>query len=337
MRRRQFLQGLTLLAAGGLAGHVLANRQAAATGLVYDDRYLDHSLGSTHPESPRRLTTLMQQFRDEGLLGRLEAMTPAGDPGAALEAVHTREHIEAIARRYPVSHEVALNAAGGMTTAVDAVMAGAIRNVFCASRPPGHHALNTGREEGFCFYNHIAIAARHLQRHHGLERILIVDWDYHHGNGTEAAFYDDPSVLFFSTHDVDAYPGTGHASRTGKGDGKGYNINVPLSCGATDAAIVDAFREQLLPAAHDFQPEFILISAGFDSRVSDLLGCFHVTDDGFRRLTRMMMELAGQHCDGRLVSLLEGGYNLKGNASAAAAHAGALLDMTDQVVVSPRV
>lgn len=329
MRRRRFLQGLTVLAAGGLAGHVHANRQPAGTGLMYDDRYLEHSLGPTHPESPRRLTTLMQRFRDAGLLDRLEAMTPASDPGSALEAIHTRDHIAALARRYPVSHEVALAAAGGMTAAVDAVMAGTMRNAFCASRPPGHHALNTGREEGFCFYNHIAIAARHLQRQHGLERILIVDWDYHHGNGTEAAFYDDPSVLFFSTHDVDAYPGTGHASRTGQGRGKGYNINVPLACGATDAAIIEAFRQQLLPAAHDFQPEFILISAGFDSRISDLLGCFDVTDDGFRRLTRMMMALAGQHCDGRLVSLLEGGYNLKGNASAAAAHAGALVEQSD--------
>ncbi|MEX2516947.1 MAG: histone deacetylase, partial [Gammaproteobacteria bacterium] len=158
-----------------------------------------------------------------------------------------------------------------------------------------------------------------------LERILIVDWDYHHGNGTEAAFYDDPGVLFFSTHDINAYPGTGHSGDTGSGAGKGYTINVPLGCGATDADIIAAFRDRLLPAATDFKPEFILISAGFDSRESDLLGCYDITDAGFAELTRMMLELADQHCAGRLVSILEGGYNLQGNASAAAAHVGELV------------
>lgn len=325
MKRRTFLRGTTLLSAGMLLPG-LARATEKRTGLVYSKRYLEHSLGPTHPESPRRLTTLMQMFRQQGVLSRLSRIDPAIQPSPALEAIHTRNHVAAIAKRYPVSHEVALLAAGGATAAVDAVMAGDVRNAFCASRPPGHHALNTGREEGFCFYNHIAIAARHLQQAHGLKRILIADWDYHHGNGTEAAFYEDPDVLFFSTHDVDAYPGTGHAARTGRGAGEGYNINVPLACGAGDDAIIEAFTERLLPAAEAFKPEFILVSAGFDSRQSDLLGCFQVTDSGFSRLTRMLCQLADRHCNGRLVSVLEGGYNLKGNAAAALAHTRALLE-----------
>lgn len=295
------------------------------TGLVYSERYLEHSFGPTHPESPRRLTTLMHLFREQGLLERLQPLEPARHPGPALERIHTTEHVGAITERYPASQEIALLAAGGATAAVDAVMAGQVRNAFCASRPPGHHALNTGREEGFCFYNNIAIAARHLQHKHGVRRILIVDWDYHHGNGTEAAFYDDPDVLFFSTHDAEAYPRTGVASRTGRGAGEGYNINVPLSCGAGDEEIIQAFTERLIPAADAFDPEFILVSAGFDSRESDLLGCFEVTDAGFRQLTTIMLDLAGRHCGGRLVSILEGGYNLKGNAAAAFAHVEVLL------------
>lgn len=328
MQRRALIQALTALTAGLWLGMPRAHSGAAnKTGLVYDSRFLDHVIAPAHPESPRRLTTLTEHFRTLGLWQQLQAVTPLSHPGAALEDVHSKAHIAAIAERYPVSHEIALLASGGAVAAVDAVMAGTVRNAFCASRPPGHHALNTGREEGFCYYNHIAIAARHLQRKHGLKRILIVDWDYHHGNATEATFYEDPDVLFFSTHDVDAYPGTGQASRTGAGAGEGLTINVPLACGADDGDIIKVFNERLRPAADTFKPEFILISAGFDSRESDLLGCFAISDDGFRQLTVIMKDLAARHCDGRMVSIMEGGYNLKGNASAAAAHVSALMDV----------
>lgn len=324
MKRRTFLQ--TLAGVAVVAGSVpMPGVAGSRTGLVYSEHYLDHVLQPSHPESPRRLATLMQRLRDTQLLERVQQLRPYPDPGKALYQIHSREHVRAIARRYPVSHEVALCAAGGMAAAADAVMDGRVRNAFCASRPPGHHALNTGREEGFCFYNSIAIVARHLQVEYGLRRILIVDWDYHHGNGTEAAFYEDPSVLFFSTHDVDAYPRTGLASRTGSGAGKGCNINVPLPCGADDSDIISAFETELVPAVESFRPEFILVSAGFDSRESDLLGCFSVTDAGFCTLTELMLQLADEYCDGRLVSILEGGYNLKGNAAAAAAHLDTLL------------
>jgi acetoin utilization deacetylase AcuC-like enzyme len=200
-----------------------------------------------------------------------------------------------------------------------------VKNAFCASRPPGHHARNTGQEEGFCYFNHIAIAARYLQQQ-GYQKILIVDWDYHHGDGTEWAFYDDPTVLCFSTHDMFSYPGTGSPSRTGTGAGEGFNINVHLPCESGDAEIKAAFEKLLIPAATAFEPDFILVSAGFDSRKDDLLGCFDITDAGFAELTQIVKNLALQHCQGRLVSVLEGGYNLEGNASAMLAHLTALSD-----------
>jgi acetoin utilization deacetylase AcuC-like enzyme len=195
---------------------------------------------------------------------------------------------------------------------------------FVLLAPPGHHAMNTGQEEGFCYYNHIAIAARYAQQVYKLKKILIIDWDYHHGNGTEWAFYSDPSVLFFSTHDMNNYPGTGSPARTGEGDGVGFNINVHLKCGATDDDIIKAFKDNLLPAADDFKPDLILISAGFDSRQDDLLGCHKITDKGFTQLTHIVKSIAANHCDGKIVSLLEGGYNIEGNASAVVAHVEAL-------------
>ena len=199
-----------------------------------------------------------------------------------------------------------------------------MRNAFVCSRPPGHHARNSGREEGFCFYNHVAIGARHAQRRHSWQRVLIVDWDYHHGDGTESFFYEDPSVLVFSTHDVNAYPRTGFAERTGSGAGAGLNINAPLACGATDDDIAAAFERHLVPAATRFAPDIVLLSAGFDSRAGDRLGCFAITDRGFERLTRIVMRIADRHCNGRIVSVLEGGYQSAGLASAVLAHVGVL-------------
>lgn len=216
-------------------------------------------------------------------------------------------------------------AVSGALSAVDSVCSGQVRNAFCAIRPPGHHAANNG-EFGFCFYNNVAIAARYAQKRHKLNKILIVDWDYHHGDGTEWAFYDDPSVLVFSTHALYAFPGSGAADKTGAGEGKGFNINVPLPRGANDEAIIRAFEERLLPAAERFQPDLILISAGFDARKDDLLGDFNITDEGFARLTKMVMAIADQHAGSRLVSILEGGYNTEGLALAVEAHLNVLMD-----------
>lgn len=326
MRRRTFIQGLGVAALGltTLGLPVLA-RQHGRTGLVYSDDFLYHQISPAHPESPRRLEVVMENLRSKDWFDELVLIDAYDEPGPALRKIHTDAHIQSIQTRYEVSHRVALLAAGGVVAATDAVMTGQVRNVFCASRPPGHHARNTGREEGFCYYNSIAIAAQHLRDQHGLERILIVDWDYHHGDGTQEAFYDDPGVLFFSTHDNEAYPAVGHERLIGSGPGEGYNINVHLPCRTTDSDIVSAFEERLLPAAMEYEPQFVLISAGFDSRQSDLLGCYDVTDAGFRKLTQMVLEIADQHCEGRVVSMLEGGYNLRGLASATATHVEALL------------
>lgn len=328
--RRQFFgdasAGLFSLAL--LSAYRRFGEPATGTGLVYDPRYLDHVLplrrGETHPERPLRLIRMMDVFRERGLDQEVTNLSLASDPLPSIRRHHTPDHVESV-RAIEVSGRVAELAVAGALGAVDAVVEGRVKNAFCASRPPGHHANNTGAEEGFCFYSNAAIAARYAQRVHGLERVLIIDWDYHHGNATQNAFYDDPSVLFFSTHDWQAYPGTGDPSLAGEGAGEGFNINVHLPCGARDRDILRAWDEQFLPAADAFQPDLVIVSAGFDSRRDDLLGCFELTDDAFRRMTRMAMELADVHGGGRLVSLLEGGYNVDGNALAAAAHVETLL------------
>lgn len=290
------------------------------TGFVYDDLFLEYWLEEGHPESPDRLRSIMELLQQSGLLQDLIRIQPKKDILTELALVHTAEHVHALKTKREQSNKVALAVVGGILAATDEVCSGRLKNTFCATRPPGHHARNTGKVEGFCFYNGVAIAARYAQENYGLKKILIVDWDYHHGDGTEAFFYSDPSVLFFSTHDYYAYPGTGNPVRIGEGAGKGLNINVHLDCHCTDKDIISAFNEKLLPAVNRFKPDLILISAGFDSRQDDLLGCFDITDDGYRHITTMVMQLAEQYCDGRIVSVLEGGYNLEGLASAVKVH-----------------
>jgi len=288
------------------------------TGLLLDDRYILHQQSPGHPESPARLKAIHSRLKESGLDEKARRIEPTVDPDTAIRAIHSDEHIKKVARQ---AHDDAICrlAVSGVLSAVDAVCANQVRNAFCAIRPPGHHAANKG-EFGFCFYSNVAIAARYAQQKHGLARVLTVDWDYHHGDGTEWAFYDDPSVLCFSTHALYAFPGTGSPARTGTGEGKGFNINVALPSGADDSAIVQAFKEKLLPAAEKFKPDLILISAGFDAREGDPLGDFNITDKGFAELTRMTMELANRHCQSRIVSVLEGGYNTAGLALAVEAH-----------------
>jgi acetoin utilization deacetylase AcuC-like enzyme len=321
MNRRQFL---TFTSLGlGMSLKVHANK-GSRTGLVLDERFAEHVINAAHPESPARFKAIETQLHAEPFFDGLHLIQPKQDIESALSLVHSTQHIETIKQNQARTHELAMLATGGILAGVDAVCSGQLQNVFCASRPPGHHALNTGQEEGFCYYNHIAIAARYAQQHYQVGKVLIIDWDYHHGNGTEWAFYSDPSVLFFSTHDMYAYPRTGLMTRTGEGKGKGFNINVHLDCGADDKTILSAFEQYLLPAVQNFKPELILVSAGFDSRRDDLLGCHHISDDGFAALTRLVKQLADQYCDGKLVSLLEGGYNIEGNAQAVVAHLNAL-------------
>lgn len=290
------------------------------TGWVTDSRFEVDLHGPTHPERPQRLSAINAQLAASGLADTVLRVKPVEDVETALRRVHTDRHISAIARTYlPQVNATARLAAGAGVAAVDAVARGELANAFVAVRPPGHHAKNTGREEGFCFFNNVAVAARHAQQR-GFARVMIVDWDYHHGDGTELLFYEDPSVFYFSTCDPSAYPRTADPSRTGAGAGAGFNSINPLSCDAGDAQLVAIYRERLIPAADRFKPDFIFISAGFDSRVDDLLGCFAITDDGYREMTRIVSRLAARHCGGRLVSLLEGGYHLTGLASAVLAH-----------------
>lgn len=290
------------------------------TGLVLDEGFSLHQINQAHPESPARYQAIKASLLEHNIISSTSIITPQKDAEKWLTLVHSQAHINSIKTKHPKTHQHALLATAGVLSTVDALFSGQIDNAFCASRPPGHHASNTGKEEGFCYYNHVAVAARYAQKHYGIKKVLIVDWDYHHGNGTEWAFYSDPNVLYFSTHDMLAYPGTGSPSKIGKGAGKGFNINVHLACGATDADIVEAFEQKLLPVIDAFSPELILISAGFDSRQDDLLGCHNVSDQGFSTLTDMIKTIADKHCDGKIISILEGGYNIQGNASAVTAH-----------------
>jgi acetoin utilization deacetylase AcuC-like enzyme len=218
-----------------------------------------------------------------------------------------------------------MGAAGCALAAVESVVKGDAKTAFGLIRPPGHHA-SADRGMGFCIVNNIALAARHAQRRLGIGRVAIVDWDVHHGNGTQDIFYADGNVFFFSTHQSPWYPGTGRASETGEGEGKGTTLNCPLPAGSGRAEIFECFEKKLLPEMEKFRPELVLISAGFDSRVGDPLGQFLLTDADFADLTRIVRGFADKHAQGRVVSVLEGGYSLGGLASAAVAHVSALID-----------
>jgi acetoin utilization deacetylase AcuC-like enzyme len=224
----------------------------------------------------------------------------------------------------PESATAARWAAGSVLSAVDAVFAREVKNAFCVVRPPGHHA-SAATGMGFCLFNNVAVAARYARHKHGAERVVIVDWDVHHGNGTQDIFYQDGKVLFFSTHQSPWYPGTGARNETGEGAAEGKIINCPFPAGSGHAEITGAFRDQLLPAAREFQPDLVLLSAGFDSRINDPLGQFLLTDSDFRELSAVLLEFAEKFCHGRVVSVLEGGYNLEGLALAAEAHVRALM------------
>lgn len=309
------------------------------TGLLLDSIYGQHVPGEGHPERPERLEAVSSALERAGMIMQMERIRPRPATDDELAAVHSREYI-AIARRDtsrgarmlstgdtnlgPRSLEVGLQAAGGVLNAVDAVFDGRVKNTFCAVRPPGHHATPV-RGMGFCLFNNVAIAARYAQKKHGAERVMIVDWDVHHGNGTQDTFYADGSVLFFSTHQYPWYPGTGAADERGEGKGTGRIINCPFDAGAGRAEIYGAFREQLTPAAAAFKPDLILISAGFDSREGDPLGRFRLTDADFADLTRVLLDLAEKHCEGRVVSVLEGGYSLTGLAAGVVSHVRTLM------------
>ena len=246
--------------------------------------------------------------------------------------VHTKEYVSQLRQHceqsiplgadtpvVPASFDVALLAVGGVLGCADAVISGAVGNAFALVRPPGHHA-GPGYGMGFCLFNNVAIAARYLQRNHGVDRVAIVDWDVHHGNGTQDVFYEDPSVFYFSIHQSPLYPGTGLAHERGAGKGVGTTLNAPMAPGSESGDYIELFKKTLKPALLDFSPDFILISAGFDAHQLDPLATIEVTAEGFALLTDIVAEIAAESCEGRIVSALEGGYSLKGLSGSVAAH-----------------
>jgi acetoin utilization deacetylase AcuC-like enzyme len=304
------------------------------TAFLADPIAKEHDPGAGHPEQPARWDAAIQGLGTHKLTEALHRAATIDE----LALCHTRPYI-AIARRdvgsgasqlstgdtdvNARSFEVALYAAGTCLTAVDLVMSGQAQNAFCIVRPPGHHA-SADRGMGFCLFNNIAVAARYAQTKHGAERVAIVDWDVHHGNGTQDIFYADPSVFFFSTHQSPWYPGTGAANETGEGAGTGTTLNCPLPAGSGRQEILGAFQQRFVPRMQEFRPDVILISAGFDSRIDDPLGRFVLTDTDFADLTKLMAELANEYAGTRLISVLEGGYNLTGLRAAVYAHAQSL-------------
>ncbi len=309
-------------------------QRTVKTGFVYHDIYLEHKTTEGHPEAPQRLVAIVERLKQKGLYSQLLTLTPSPAAVEWIQMVHSPEYIQRAENscrngtRYldsmdtpisPKSYDAALMAVGGVFSAVDAVMQKKVTNAFCAVRPPGHHAVEDAAM-GFCMFNNVAIGARYIQKKYNLSKILIVDWDVHHGNATQAMFYDDPAVLYFSVHQYPFYPGTGSEAEKGAGKGLNYNINVPLPAGSTDADYLKVFQEKLVPAAFAFSPDFVLISAGFDAHENDLLGGMKVTAQGFAQLTAIVKTIAQKCCQGRLVAALEGGYDLEGLAASVEAH-----------------
>ena len=297
------------------------------------------STGPGHPERPDRVAKIMDRFDSNGLLSQVELLTPDEATSEALERNHTPEHLARIARAStgglqplcedtiasPGTERAARLAAGGVVDAIDSVMTGKARNAFYPTRPPGHHA-EKAVAMGFCFYNNVAVGARHLRVVHGLDRVAIVDWDVHHGNGTQHSFEADPSVFFFSIHQYPHYPGTGASRERGVGEGLGTTLNVPVTRGYGDRQYLEVFEQQLVPALEEFNPQFLLISAGFDAHRRDPLGDVELTENGYWALTKTMTGVAEGCCGAKLVSVLEGGYDLEATAAASEEHLRALLE-----------
>lgn len=289
------------------------------TGFVLERDYLRHDPGRGHPERPERIAVLLEAVDEHPGRRRVAARAASRDE---IARVHEERHIDRVAATAGRSHfmfdadthtsadswSTALLAAGGVLAAVEAVLRGEVRNAFALVRPPGHHA-ERDRAMGFCLFNNVAVAAAALRDRHGLERVLVVDWDVHHGNGTQHIFEQDPSVLYVSTHQYPFYPGTGAATEVGSGRGRGYTVNIPLPPGCGDPEYVAAFARIVLPIARAFSPDFVLVSAGFDPHRNDPLASMQVTEAGFGALARSLLAVAEECCGGRLVAVLEGGYD----------------------------
>lgn len=308
-----------------------------STAFFYHEKFLEHQTGPYHPEDSGRLGAIIQGLKSAKLWEQLNHVTPGPATEEQVLLVHTKSHFEYIrgcSARGPVqidpdtvaspaSFDAAMLAAGAAVQAVDGIMQGDFQNAFAAVRPPGHHAT-ADRAMGFCLFNNIAIAARHLIRNHGLKRVLIMDWDVHHGNGTQDIFYRDPSVIYISLHRKYHYPGTGWEDETGTGQATGTKINIPVGAPYVPELYEAHFRETLVEA-RKFAPEFILISCGFDAHERDPLGNLGLKNETYGKLTRLLIDYAKEFGHQRVFSILEGGYDYAALAEAGAAHIQALL------------
>jgi acetoin utilization deacetylase AcuC-like enzyme len=321
--------------AGGNASHC-QDISPVTTLVISHPACLAHDMGEGHPERPDRLRAIERALESEVFQMVARDAAPRVEL-SAIERVHPKEYIDAIRAATPKqglkaidqdtsmspgSYEAALRSAGGAVFAVDEVMSGKVRNAFVATRPPGHHA-ELATAMGFCFFNNAAIAARHAQAAHGAERVAIVDFDVHHGNGTQHIFWDDPTVMYGSTHEMPLYPGTGAVGERGEHD---QIVNAPLRAGDAGEAFREAMEAVILPQIEAFSPDLIIISAGFDAHRRDPLANLNLVEADYDWATRRLMEIARRKCGERVVSVLEGGYSLEGLARSAAAHVTALME-----------
>ena len=297
----------------------------ARTGIVKDSRYMEHVASTYHPESHQRLEVLYQMLEEPEMKGTLVEIIPRMATQEELGLIHVPRYIQQVASTAghacimldpdtyacPKSYETAKLAAGGTLAAVDEVLSGKLNNAFALIRPPGHHA-ESNRAMGFCLFNNVAIAAGYALKKHKLERAMIIDWDLHHGNGTQHSFYERKDVLYFSTHQFPYYPGTGFFNETGNGAGKGFTVNVPLSPGPGDGEYAEIFEKILEPIALEYKPDIVFVSAGFDTYYQDPLGGMQVTPEGFANLARIVLDFTKETCEGKVVFVLEGGYHLEG-------------------------
>lgn len=299
------------------------------TGFVYNEKFLEHQTGIGHPERPDRLITIVNYLHETNTWDKLHHLLIEEAPIEIINKVHTREHIDyikSVCDKAKQDHElkfldkgdtpvcgesfnIALLAVGGCIAAVDSVMSGSLDRVFCAIRPPGHHAERS-MPMGFCLFNNAAITARYAQEKYNIKRVLILDWDVHHGNGTQEIFYDDDTVFYVSLHQYPFYPGTGSRNERGKQKGEGFTLNCPLRAGSGEDEYLEAFEKDIIPVFNLFQPELFIISAGFDAHRHDPLADMNLTEESFGKMTKIVCKYANKYAKNRIISMLEGGYNL---------------------------
>lgn len=308
-----------------------------STGIIWDALFLEHKTGPGHPECPARLEAIWDRLRSSQVGAQVEHLKPRQATHDEVALIHSLDYVRAIESTAghttqldpdtvasPRSYEAALLAVGGLLQAVDAVVTGPLSNAFALVRPPGHHAE---REQamGFCLFNNIAIAAEYARKHHGAQRVFIMDYDVHHGNGTQWAFYDRPDIFYCSTHRYPFYPGTGAEQDVGTGKGRDYTRNIPMRGGEGDLEYDSCFEKIVLPLAKSYDPDLILLSAGYDAHQRDPLGGMNVSAEGFGRMTAGLLQVAQEVCGGKLVAVLEGGYDLQGLADSVDATLDAML------------